>query len=768
MIMGFHNGILYSWERISSGSCPLSNPVAPPATNSTPALCFYTSTTFNPENWVFQGQYPTGSGDGAIEIVFPSGSCSGYKYIYTTGNNQPPGGPYYPHILRATSAAGDWNFHDIIGNINFPGQGIPPNLPPDTAERRGSFATADIGGNTRLFYSNYNDHSYNPPSGPPGGLVWHSDTCGDTWSPPIIFGGREVHSVNADPTNNSNIYVVIDIECAPDGTSCPSVAPLGIWQSTDGGNSFNHVPSKYLPIDLIFPIGSNLFGEADGGTGPLLSWNKISGGDIQSIPQYPSVPNGVPSWNGSGAGGIGLTSEGNIFLQTTPGTLREGIWYFAPPSYNTPVLLEDLAPPIESVTASNGVAVVTTQAPHFIQPGDFIVIEGVNPFTFNTSGFVPVNVTAPSTFSYSCTGCPTTQNGTGGVALKDGIIFWPGRTVEVNDPTTGLSYLYNSNFRFGEPHFMQVQGAWDYIDVNGDVRDLWCCYNGNWSSPDITNLIGAPKAETGTALSGYTDSSGNIQLLHVNSSQHLELLAYTNFNGGWTPNDLTTALASSGVANPATWTPLFMRTQGTWDYFDVNGDLHELWCCSNGNWSSPDITNLIGAPKAESGTALSGYTDSSGNVRLLHINASQHLELLAYTNSTGAWTATDLTAALASGGVANPATWTPLFMRAQGTWDYFDANGDLHELWCCSNGNWSSPDITFLIGAPKAESGSPLSGYTDGSGNVHLLFINSSQHIEQYQYTNLNGVWVATDLTAALASGSVANPASWTPLLKRQ
>src|SRR5262249_49454136 len=215
---------------------------------------------------------------------------------------------------------------------------------------------------------------------PPGGMVWYSDRCGDanTWSlaslciagscTPGSFGGREVHSVNADPSNNSDVYVVIDTE----GTSTD---PLGLWQSTDGGVSFNHVAHR-IPIDLVFPTGNNnLFGEADDGGEPLLAWDKTNPNQHEMLSPTP-YPSDSPAWDGPG-GGIALTAEQNIFEETYANHARWGLWYFSPPLYNVPFLLEDIAPPIRtiSVSAPNGTVTVTTLEPHLIQSGDEISIQ---------------------------------------------------------------------------------------------------------------------------------------------------------------------------------------------------------------------------------------------------------------------------------------------------------------------------------------------------------------------------------------------------------
>jgi len=338
---------------VPPSACPGSNVSA---STFPETLCFYSSTSFNPENWQYLGQYsfptltPTIGLPGPfhpIEVVFASSSCNGsyYQYLYTDG----------AHLLRAP--LNNWNsFSDIISNISFPGQGYPPNIPPDTGARPGSFAIGTDGSSgVRLFYGNYNDHSYPPPNPsppqptPPGGMVWHSSDCrGDSWAQPSTFGGREVHAVNADPANPSNIYVAIDAECGPDSgpqadVVCPaSQHPRGLWRSTNSGSSFTQLYSGengLEGIDFVFSARiSELLFESDtcSAGGPLLSYDLVAN-TFQRQATWPSS-----TWQGDELG-IKLTSEQNIFLISDAECNNKwGVWYVLPPTYSAAILLEDM------------------------------------------------------------------------------------------------------------------------------------------------------------------------------------------------------------------------------------------------------------------------------------------------------------------------------------------------------------------------------------------------------------------------------------------
>lgn len=481
VVIGFNNGTLYGHVTVGPGTqCPNSGVAA---NSNAGTLCFYSATSFNPENWTYLGQYALSSFEAAAEIVFPSGSCSNYKYIYTLWGTE---------ILRASLS--DWNNFTNVGSNNLPN--LPMFIDPatnqlvtDTAARPGSFATANRNGTTRLFYGNYNNH-HNPC---PQALLWHSDDCGNTWSSPYEFKlsgstavgsctnppystypqyyhATEVHDVNVDPANSNNIYVTVDTETA-------DAQPLGMWKSTDGGSTFTQLTqnSSTVGIDFVFPTGMNkIFLETDGcagatspgcnwaghlpvGSGPLVAQDE--GLDPFTIAAtWPGVSSG-PGWGGE-AYAIKLTSDQNIFLVTDPEiNYRQGVWYFAPPNYNSATLLEDLAPPIQSVIANgNGTATATTFAPHGLQPGEMLIVcvptlSGQPPSPLNANG-QSATINSSTSFTYQVDGsdvCPHNQNNPppGPFATKFGNFV--GRSTEARDPAKDVTYIFSAQERMARP-----------------------------------------------------------------------------------------------------------------------------------------------------------------------------------------------------------------------------------------------------------------------------------------------------------------------------
>lgn len=506
-VMGF-NDLLFGWTRIdpplpgkSATPCPNSGL---PADGNNAILCFYTADPTLPppsagmpansvqNTWTFMGQFPaqdvwvcnetgdphncnsSAKGPGPtpydtglhtycnsqqekgdlmcyreqpMEIVW---QCDN-KYIYTSGHR----------ILRATNLMTDWNF-TVIAYPQI------QEMPNNALGRPGSFAAQ--GPYNRLFYGNYNDAFTAQDFYWPDAYVWYSDDCGDSWTMSLSSPGRHIHSINTDPAEtpaNSHIYATADAEglSEPNGTA-------GLWMSSDGGITFNRVSANSVGIDFVFPSASTkIFLESDGissNSGPLLSWDKtvtLSSGPpqpTQTVPFPMQLGSKCPQWSGSGEG-IWLTAEQNIFIASStdgqPG--RNGVWLLEPP-YNTPVLLEDLAPPIISITSKDGkTATVTTCESHGLLSTDFVQIGGTRGTSTSTLTFdarvAKITVTSANTFTYQCqapTSAPTcpSQPATVGFATK--ITGWEfARTVEVTDPNTNYTYLYNFNQRIAKPKF---------------------------------------------------------------------------------------------------------------------------------------------------------------------------------------------------------------------------------------------------------------------------------------------------------------------------
>jgi hypothetical protein len=713
-VMGAYNGVLYGYIRVEAGNaCPSSS--APPDPNNA-SLCFYSSTTFSPENWIFQGRYLTArTFDFPVEIVFGPSTCSSYKYIYTTNHR----------ILRASTA--NWNFTDIVPSQPQIGIYGLPNLPPDTAGRPGSFAIANLGSLARLFYGNYNDHSYNGNNPPYGAYVWHSDNCGNSWTSQFL-GGREVHAINVDPADNSDIYVTVDNECSPDGSICPGPASLGVWRSGDSGDNFFHVSnSNGNPINFVLPrVSNNLFLETDGGLaattgGPLLSWDKANGGDIQIAAHWPSAS---PAWAGSGLG-IDLTSEQNIFVQSNGegGVLSNlyGLWYFAPPFYDVPVLLENL--PSSVILFPNRTVEVTDPSTHisYLYSNDQRMVK-------------PQFINAPLPAAGSAlTSFVDTNGGQHWVYLGANQhlyqIFWkPGSGIGFTDLIAAAggpvaasgsalsSYIDNG----GTPHCI-------YLGTNQHIYQILFGSDGTFGSGDITAGSGAPVAAAGSALNSYTDSNGAQHWVFLGADNHV-------YQAIWIPNvgsgfqDLTVlggaTLAASGSALTSYEDQSYAQH---WLYFDSNQHINQVIWVPGSGFGAQDLTAAAGAPAAAAGSPLTSFVDSSGGQHWVYLGPDHHVYQAVWISGFGYEDRTVVTGAP----LAAATSGLSILLDPIGGQHFIYQGTDQHvyQAFWIPNSGFGYEDRTVVSHAPVAASGSALNSFVDAIGGQHFIYLGTNQHI---------------------------------------
>lgn len=594
----------------------------------------------------------------------------------------------------------------------------------------------------------------------PHAYLWHSDDCGTTWSTPYEFGsgglpGQEVHGVEVDPANNSHVYVMVDSEHA-------YIPNSGVWKSTDGGDTFSHIAPTGPPnvggngIDFVLPFGSSkLFAEPDNSGGPLLVADKNANSQLLPSAHWPPVlpgtPPNTPPFDGGAGLGIKLTSEQNIFLLTDNG-IRLGLWYFAPPFYDTATLLEDLSPPISSISVANGLATVTTSEPHLMQKDDYIIIKTPGQPDI-VLGVVhdPVQIVDDHTFTFPCSTCPTYQQGM--VALKSGIYFEPNRTVEVTDPKTNVTYLYDSEFRFVKPYFAS---SYVYQTAFGSV---W----GDWSE---TKLSGPASADNpaANALITFTASDGE-HTYYIGTDQHIHQIVYNYNPGAWVLQDLT-AMANGGQAQLGSGITGFADSANGQHVFYVTTDqhVHQLsFSFSAGQWVDQDVTASAGGDLAATNTPLSGFIESSGSQHVYYIGEDQHVYQLVSCGGT-CLVGQDLISmvtffgpgALAASNSGLIAFGDPRVNEE----DVFYVSPDQHiyKLWY--NGSaWYGGDVTATTNGPLVEANSALTGFTDSAAGQHVYYVADNMDIHQVSFSFSTWQWSDQDLTT-LAGAPQPTPGS--------
>lgn len=760
-VIGFQNGYLYGSTSVNAGQlCPRAPSNSPTSISKT--LCFYASSTFVPETWVYQGNYAppysftVDPGD-AREIVFGTGGCSDYKYIYTSSHS----------ILRATSSSTDWNFYDVAvpnsgleftGLPNLPGPNPVPSPDPSfaTAARAASFAIGNnSSGGTRLFFGNYpsdnctysttstgppscSDPDTHPPtcgSDPntcPHAYVWHSDDCGTSWATPygIAEPGhhvQEVHAINVDPINPSNLYVMVDGENA-DGVYS------GLWQSLDGGDTFTQLDSNNIGINFVLPpVANRVFAEPDwtaqneDSGGPLFSWNKGIPSNFQIIP-WPAAES---SWSGRGYG-IALTSEQNIFLQTLDS--HNGFWYFAPPLYNSPVLLEDATSSSPQIDAfANRTVEVTDSTRHtvflynsnlwFVKPrfvaklAGFVDSAGGLHWSYFDANQHAHNIWWNSSSSYGDADATALASGPVAVSGSDLAAF--------GDPSDNSQH-------------------WTYLDSLGHVRNLWWSA-GTYANADVTAAAGASPAVLGSSLVVFTGSSGTQHWIYLDASYHVHDSSRTN--GTYSDTDLTTLMGSSAAVAGSDLAGFYAGDQH-WSYLDSNQHIHNMWRSTSTAYGDADVTGITGAPPAVSGSNIAAFSDSSGGQHWTYLDGNYHVQNLWW--SGGNYGSADVIAATAAP-PAVPGSDLVGFGDASGVqhWIYLDSNLHVHDLWW-STGTYGNNDLTVIAGTPPAVAGGGLAAFADNAGVLHWSYIDGDDHV--HDLSRSGTTYIDKDLTILMAS----------------
>ncbi len=373
---------------------------------------------------------------------------------------------------------------DVFGPTPWTNVSVP-NLPagttgrPDSLVYQGQF----------LFYGNYN-FAQTPPTDPnnPGAHVYRSANFGQNWTEVLaVKTARHVHAIGVDPFNNNHVFVSIG----------DRFYTCGLWYSSANGgpNTFRQISSNRYGIDFAFPkdYASNwTFTDYQLPTGPpVLRNGSMTVSRLLLEGDWPPAaietfdksvlaslgPNDMactdvllwsevcppdgPSWACSGAG-IKLNAAGNLFWISNGENggigLRSGVWLAQGPDFCDYVLLEDLAPPIATISRTSGMVSITTGSPNTFAVGDNLVIDGVTNPDYNSvydyadqkQQVFEVSSVASATafvcFDPVCMSCGDLPPSTGGVARK--VTGWNYFKTFEQGP-----FLFNYVYRITVPKF---------------------------------------------------------------------------------------------------------------------------------------------------------------------------------------------------------------------------------------------------------------------------------------------------------------------------
>ena len=172
-------------------------------------------------------------------------------------------------------------------------------------------------------------------------------------------------------------------------------------------------------------------------------------------------------------------------------------------------------------------------------------------------------------------------------------------------------------------------------------------------------------------------------------------------------------------------------------------------------WSNTDLTAATGSPLAAAGSALEAfYAKSAGLEHIAYLGTNGHVCFLSFDSSSNSWKFSDPTAAtgntLAAPGSALVAYEDASSLPANLDVVYVGTNQHVYQLSLnATTAAWTNQDLTALTGNTLAASGSALAA-TQGSvnNNRHIIYLGTNSHVYQLWFNTSAASWANQDLTA--------------------
>ena len=305
-----------------------------------------------------------------------------------------------------------------------------------------------------------------------------------------------------------------------------------------------------------------------------------------------------------------------------------------------------------------------------------------------------------------------------------------------------------------------------YIGTDGHIYQLYRnALTSSESLLDVTIMAGAPVSATGSALTSFSNTTGE-HVYYVGTDQYVYQLYYNFANRTESVVDLT-VMAGAPLAVPWTSLTSFSNVAGEHLYYmGWNDYVYQLYL-------NPltmveellDLTAMTGAPLVAWGPATS-FSNAAGE-HVYYMGLNYHIYQLYWNPATETESVLDLTAMTGAPLVAwGPITeWGPVpmtsFSNAAGEHVYYlGFDRHIYQLyWNSLTKTESVLDLTVMTGAPLAVWG-PLTSFSDTAGE-HLYYVGWNSHICQLYWNSSTRTESVLDLT--LMAGAPL-PAWRTPL----
>jgi len=307
---------------------------------------------------------------------------------------------------------------------------------------------------------------------------------------------------------------------------------------------------------------------------------------------------------------------------------------------------------------------------------------------------------------------------------------------------TVLSILLASVSLYGQPP--AGERLVFYLDSNSHLHALFAPNGSGWTDVDITVTDQIPVA-TG-ALTSFVDDYDDVWVDYLEDNNQICELVITGISSsGFTGGEFVPT-SVSGAPLPASASQLTGLVDSNDNYIHVfyegtNANVYEFYHSGPGypppTITFDDPTSFAKAPVAAYGSGLTSYIDLTSSIHYMHVNylgTNQNVYELLWDGGTK-WYSNDLTS-LAGAPVAASGSALTGFIDSTTQYMhvfYLGTNQNVYELVYSGGAIWISYDVTSTAGAPVAASGSALTGFNKlvdvGDWGVHVMYLGTNGHV---------------------------------------
>lgn len=305
-----------------------------------------------------------------------------------------------------------------------------------------------------------------------------------------------------------------------------------------------------------------------------------------------------------------------------------------------------------------------------------------------------------------------------------------------------------------------------YIASNGHMHALFAPNGGSWGDVDLTGQNSfCPAAAVGSSVTSLVDNVGYVHAYYMTTTNQICEFGINGIStslgyAGYVTMPTTVAGAPAPASGSAL-TAFVDPASGSEDFVHVfyqgtNGQVYEFYYDGSGAggtvYTFDDPTSLGGGPVAASHAAVTSFIDG-GVMHIFYLGTNNNVYELYWTGGTS-WHSDDPTS-LAGAPVATSGSALTSFVDGSGVMHVFYLNSqDVHELYWSSA--WHTDNVNAEAGAPVTALGSGLTGFVNASGlgdtGMHVMFLGTNEFVYALHSTT-SPAWGYFDATAA--SGGV-------------